>query len=264
MQGGKGWTLIEDPDTAPLVREAVRRVIAGEAANSVVADFNRRGIPAPIDSRRKEPQGTPWRAASMRRMLRSPALLGYAVHQGRTVAGDDGMPVRRGARLIPQHDFDRLQRAMDVLATGPLTRTQTPSLLLGVAFCGRCADPDDSASAARLYRGTRGTWKGPRIAQYTCARASRPAEYEGQCRAPSILAAPLDELAGGLFVMLSGDEEVTEQVWIAGEDHTEEEAQVRAALASVRAEYDRGAYSYPGGQADYDTRVDRLSARLAD
>jgi Recombinase len=89
----------------------------------------------------KPVQGDPWRRTALHGMLRSPALLGQAVHGGKPVTGDDGMPVTRGPALITQEEFDRLQFAL-TSATRAQTRAQTPSLLLGIAFCGSCGGPD--------------------------------------------------------------------------------------------------------------------------
>ena len=139
---GKGYTLVESPETLPVLREAIDRVLADEAVNSVIADFNRRGIASPQDSQRTQPEGQPWRAESLRRVLRNPAMLGHAVHKGKSVTGPDGMPVLRGLPLVTQSKFDQIQHALDQLARPgacPFSRTQTPSLLLGVAWCARCS-----------------------------------------------------------------------------------------------------------------------------
>jgi site-specific DNA recombinase len=262
--GGKGFTLIEDPETLPVLREAIDRVLAGEAVNAIIADFNRRGIASPQDSQRDKSAGQPWRAESLRRVLRNPAMLGHAVHKGKSVTGDDGMPVLRGLPLVTQSEYDRIQHALEKLArpgTGPYTRSQTPSLLLSVAYCLSCIGADGDAP---LHRGTRGTWnRGPRIPHYICARANRPAQYGDRCKARSILTEMLEPIASEAFLQLCGEAEQMDRIWDAGEDHSEELATVRAALANVRDEYDRGGYAYQGGQADYDTRTGRLSARLA-
>src|SRR5262245_49337040 len=46
---GEGWVLTDDPETAPVLWELVRRVIAGDSQNSVCLDFIARGIPTPRD-----------------------------------------------------------------------------------------------------------------------------------------------------------------------------------------------------------------------
>jgi hypothetical protein len=59
-----------------------------------------------------------------------------------------------------------------------------------------------------------------------------------------------------------GDLEVLEKVYIAGVDHGDEIAQLRRALEAARAEYDKGGYTYPGGDDDYEARAGRLRDRL--
>src|SRR5260370_29911998 len=111
--------------------EAIARGLVGESGTATVPDYNRRGIASPQDSQRKQPGGQPWRAESLRRVLRNPAMLGHAVHKGKSVTGPDGMPVLRGLPLVTQSEYEQIQHALDSLArpgTGPYTRTQTPSL----------------------------------------------------------------------------------------------------------------------------------------
>ena len=272
--GGKGWELTDDPGTAELLREAIRRVLAGEAVNAITADFNRRAIPSPRDVLRarrqrsgkagKPVQGDPWRRTALYGMLRSPVMLGQAVHGGKPVTGDDGMPVTRGPALITQEEFDRLQLAL-TSATRAQTRTQTPSLLLGVAFCGSCGGPDSEWVPEPLYRSERygRAGRSKLYGYYLCRASGRRVEYGDQCSARSIPAGWLDARAASSFLDMAGELEIMQRIWQPGEDHSEELAQVRSALGGVRAEFDRGAYGYPGGQDEYAARVDRLSARLS-
>lgn len=53
---------VEHPEQAEVIREAARRIAAGEACNSVATDFNRRRIPAPRAG---------WDAVRVRRLLRT-------------------------------------------------------------------------------------------------------------------------------------------------------------------------------------------------
>jgi site-specific DNA recombinase len=78
---GHGKRLAIDYEALPLVREVVDRVISGEAVNAVVADWNRRKLPSPVDRVRqrggKPARGSLWRNGNLLRIVRSPALLGY-------------------------------------------------------------------------------------------------------------------------------------------------------------------------------------------
>jgi DNA invertase Pin-like site-specific DNA recombinase len=48
---GNGWRLVHNPDTAPVMREIIDRVLAGESKLSIARDLNRREIPSPRELR---------------------------------------------------------------------------------------------------------------------------------------------------------------------------------------------------------------------
>lgn len=70
-------TLVVVPDEAKLIREAARRVIAGETASAVCSDFNARGYTTSTGGR--------WHIDTLRNMLVSPRLVGLRVHHGEVV-----------------------------------------------------------------------------------------------------------------------------------------------------------------------------------
>lgn len=76
---------VEHPEQAPLVREAARRVLAGEACNAIAADFNARGIPGP--------RGGRWDLTQIKRLCVMPSYAGLRQHQGQVVgkAGWEGI-----------------------------------------------------------------------------------------------------------------------------------------------------------------------------
>jgi site-specific DNA recombinase len=146
-----GWILIEHKPYADEARDIAQRIIAGESANSIVLDMNRRGVPTSRNAQRiiegKEPTDALWAASALLRYLRSPSLKGYVLNypkKGQTgkptiVYGRDGLPVRRTAIL----DDDTWQAVQDVIknagdgrATG--RRSNAATLLLGIAKCGEC------------------------------------------------------------------------------------------------------------------------------
>jgi site-specific DNA recombinase len=107
----KGWKLITDENgTAIVAREAARRVIAGESANAVVADFNRRGI--------KSADGHLWKALTLRRILRNTALM-------------------NGIVSVPE--WNQLQAALNERRHNQYVRTLgRDAITLDLVFCGRC------------------------------------------------------------------------------------------------------------------------------
>jgi site-specific DNA recombinase len=112
-----GWKLTTDEKgTAIVVREAARRVIAGESPNAVTADFNRRGV--------LSADGKLWKALSLRRILHKPVLL-----QG----------------ILTSAEWSQLQSALAERKRNKYVRTLgRDAITLDLVFCGRCG--------AKIYR----------------------------------------------------------------------------------------------------------------
>ncbi len=120
-------TVVEDE--AAHIREAARRVLAGESWRSVCADFNERNIPTST--------GREWSIQVMRRMLTSGRISGRREHHGEIVA-DAEWPA-----IIPPEDSDRL-RALRRRAAGSAPSGRTPRRYLltgGLLRCGLCDAP---------------------------------------------------------------------------------------------------------------------------
>jgi DNA invertase Pin-like site-specific DNA recombinase len=254
---GAGYVLAYDEEAAEIVREIVGRVIAGEAVNAIAADLTRRGYASPRDRTRilagREPWGDPWQPGSLRKVLANPAMLGYATHDKQAVTGDDGMPIMKGPPIVTESEWDRLQHALSV-ASRVKARTQTPSLLLGIAYCGKCGGP--------YYKWQKPNRHGKVYSYYRCRNSYRRHERPTPCDVLHFRCDDLDQMTADSFLGQVGDLEVLEKVYIAGVDHSDEIAQLRRAVESARAEYDKGGYDYPGGDDDYEARAGRLRDRL--
>jgi site-specific DNA recombinase len=116
---------IADEAQAAVVREAARRVVAGETPYAVAQDFNRRGIPTPRG-------GQKWDLIQVKRLCVNPGYVGKRVHQGRVVGDADWAPL-----LEESVHYQLVARLGD-----PKRRTQRSSavahLLSGIALCGVC------------------------------------------------------------------------------------------------------------------------------
>jgi site-specific DNA recombinase len=107
----RGWKLVINEDRAPTIREAVRRVTAGESVNAVVTDLNRRGI--------LSTDGKLWSATSMRNILRNRNLM------------DGG--------LLTGNEYGQLQAALKERSINRTVRTvDRDCLTLDLVFCGAC------------------------------------------------------------------------------------------------------------------------------
>jgi site-specific DNA recombinase len=116
---------VPDPVTSEVVKEAARRVLAGETPYAVAQDFDRRGIPTPRG-------GRGWDLTQVKRLCVNRGYAGKRVHQGRVV-GDASWP--------PLLD-EATHLALAAKLSDPRRRTQRDSavkhLLSGIAVCGVC------------------------------------------------------------------------------------------------------------------------------
>jgi Recombinase len=119
--------------TATTMREAARRVIAGESVNAVTADFNHRGV--------LSADGKLWKALTLRRILRQPVLL-----QG----------------ILTAAEFSQLQSALDERKHNKYVKTlDRDAITLDLMLCARCG--------AKIYRAT----EGPRVYGRCCNELKR-------------------------------------------------------------------------------------------
>ena len=125
---GRLLAQVEHPEQAAVVREAARRVVAGETPYAIAQDFNARGIPTP----RGGPRG--WDLTQVKRLVTRPAYVAQRVYGGRVV----------GKGEWPAILEERTYAACVARLSDPTRRTQRDSavrhLLSGIAVCGVCGD----------------------------------------------------------------------------------------------------------------------------
>lgn len=137
-----GYRIVRDPDTgesvdrvpdertAPIVREIIRRILAGDSLYSICKDFDARGIAGPRPDRDGNP--VKWNPITMRKIADSPTYAGLRVHKGIVTGPATWEP------LVSSEDHEAI---LTVLAD-PSRRTSPGSkpswLLAGIAVCGVC------------------------------------------------------------------------------------------------------------------------------
>jgi site-specific DNA recombinase len=218
---GPGQVLVPDPDTAPVAREAARRIIAGDSLNAVCAVFNDRGIPAP--------KGGRWRGDSLGYLLKSPALTGTTALGGTTVRGADGMPLQRAESLV---DAATAAALAQVLAgRAPVSRrVQKTSLLLGIAWCG------EPGCDAPLWK-----WQGGGHGYYRCSRTFRRKGGEAAPHKTRLIRFRyLEELAEEMFLQVAERAPVMRKAYDPGTDHAAELKQARQTMEEIEAEVANG------------------------
>ncbi len=112
---------------AVIVRECVRRFLAGESIRSICSDLNERGVPAA--------KGGPWSPQTLRRMLGSGRISGQREHKGEVVAAAEWAAIIEPAESaqirarLADPDRRTNKSARRYLLTGGLLR------------CGYCGEP---------------------------------------------------------------------------------------------------------------------------
>lgn len=191
---GGGWTLVLDPNTAPVVRRIAKEVTDGQAVLAVAAGLNDDGVPAP--------KGGKWRVKSIWQLITAKYLLGHATYERKTVRDRQGKPVLNAEPILTQQEWDELQKAVEARRNSP-SRTRSTSPLLGVALCMECGKPLHlrvHTKPSNVYR------------YYYCANR----------HGRSMSAEKVEELVFDTFLEEFGDCKVTQRVYIPAEDHQNE------------------------------------------
>lgn len=150
---------------AELIREAARRVLAGDSLRGICADWNRRAITTST--------GGPWRQQVLRRLLMSGRIAGWREHRGVLVA-EAVWPA-----IVERAIIDRLRaRLADPARRTSVADARRYLLSGGLLRCGMCLRP------------LRARPRVDHVRRYVCP--SGP--MFGGCGGIAILAEPLEDL----------------------------------------------------------------------
>ncbi len=155
-----GGRVLNERESA-LIREAATDIIAGIGTYTIARRWNAAGVTTST--------GRPWQGKVLGRMMQSPRLAGWRVHQGKIAVGRDGQPVRGqwepvldqatfdavGTALSPEESRSRVPRknARHYLMTGTLRCGVCGSIMYGNAAkypAYRCADNVHTVAASTV------------------------------------------------------------------------------------------------------------------
>ena len=114
-----------DEAKAAVVREAARRVVAGESLGRIAKDFDARNIPTPRG-------GPRWDGTQIKRLCINPGYIGKRVHQGKVTA-DALWPA-----ILDERTFYTCVSRLTDPARQTNAGRSARHLLSGVAVCGVC------------------------------------------------------------------------------------------------------------------------------
>ena len=122
------------PEEAAVLRELYQRVIGNESLRSLANDLNARGIRTTLADRPKkggkELYGGQWRSPVLGKLLRSPRLRGYRIHNGELHKGD-------WEPIFTEEEHLALLKVLDD-PTRLKAKKGRHYLLSGKVRCGRC------------------------------------------------------------------------------------------------------------------------------
>lgn len=244
------WRLVQDPVQVRVIREVVKRVLAGEGLHPITSDLTRRGLLTSKDrfaeSQGRDVEGYSWHVSPLRRALRAETLRGWAVTKGEVVRDAAGAPLVRADPVLDAGTWHRLQARLDATARKSNAR-QDQALLTGKIFCAVCSKP------MWVLRGS----SAGRADRYRC----RTANTVEPCGNRSITMSVADT---ALLTMLDQwwDRERTVRERTPGYDPTDELLDIEAELAEI-AELvgTRGYRKGDPGRAGVDARAEALMDR---
>jgi site-specific DNA recombinase len=140
------------------IREAVRRITAGDSLRGIVTDWEKRGITSQF--------GNLWRNSNLRRCLLSPRLIGMREYEGKLIKGD-------WEPIISVEEWEAVKAILEDPARYKYERGGVAKhLLSGMIYCGTCG--------VKLYprkiRGKRVYYCTPNAPKGGCGKISRAAE----------------------------------------------------------------------------------------
>lgn len=265
------YELEHDPVSAPVLRDIVRRVIAGKSTAGIAKDLDRRGVLSPRDHAAMRDTGEPrkhkdtgetlppqrWTDNTIRRMLANPVLLGHLTAGGKVVRDSEGNPVLRGEPLISRDDWNALQGAL-AASRKPKSRQAKDAVLSGVAFCSLCGE------LLHFH------WmvKPDRNQEYRYYRCSGRTRKDNDCKAGAPRAGVVERITEEILMSAVGDLEVMVRQFVPGNDAGAELADLEERMSALRADRaaglyrgDRGTAEYRATYADLEQRRDELSGQ---
>ncbi len=200
---------------AELIRKAAIDVLNGMSIHSIARRWNEQDV--------KTPTGGVWRQSTVRRLLVSPTIAGYRVHQRKIAVDANGDRVM--AQRPPILDMDTWEALcsfiLDPARTGAYTHPGgCKHLLSGLVRCGRCGTKMVASTNPR--RG--------QVLIYAC----KPASHNGGCGRMSVSGILLEELVTELVLRYLSDRHVAHEIqpWTGEADLTAATTRVSELMAA--------------------------------
>ncbi len=222
----------------------------------------------------KPPRARPWSVNSVIDGLTSPRTQGLKMtgrgKHAMVVLDSEGEPIRLGPPTFDADTWKQLQEAATLRKIGQRTPSKTANPMLGVGFCGCSGCPACEGKHSGVS-GSGETICGASLAQQVTRknlasgemrewRSYRCGRTPLNCNGMSVKADTADSALEAYFLTLWGEDEVTRQVFVPGEDHSAELEQANATIERLRMESDAGLLTTPDDVRQW---LERMKAQVA-
>jgi len=254
--GGKIDHVEIDPVAYAVLSSVVERLLADQTGKITVhteaVRLTRAGVPSPEDRRAqlygRELKGLQWWGPVLHRMLLSEAALGFLMHNGRPVVGNDGHPVRIAPELWSRAVRDALVKKL-AHKHSPIRAPKAERLLSTLGDCGNCG--------GRLYLG------GALPGRYGCTGRIRGILASQNCKpAPNMKVDDLDAAVTEWFLTRYGGLENMRQVYDPGTGYAGRITALQEDRARLRDDRAAGLYNDAEGAAYFRTNYARMTKEM--
>jgi DNA invertase Pin-like site-specific DNA recombinase len=252
-KAGKGYELEPDPEYVPILQRMVADTIAGKGPTAIADWLNAEGIPTSKDVLRirtdKPAEGLRWRYPSVIGILRSRAMCGLTEFDGEIVYADDGLPVRfTHDPIVSDHDWRKVQQALDGMARPVQVQRKDSPWLTGVTFCEAC----DSPLYSKRQRNRGKTYN------YMVCYGVR----QGECQSSKQFRRDTIEARIDAWFTEHGSYPFVDQRTIQGSDHADEIATVTDSIKDLAGKAELADVLKPKEAEDIRAKVAVLKTRL--
>ncbi|WP_433466832.1 recombinase family protein [Spirillospora sp. CA-128828] len=154
----------QDPREAKALRDARRRVLAGEKLTALAREWNEAGLLTPL--------GRLWTQSVIKAVLTSPRLAGYRIYRGEIAIGRDGKPVfvegQDPVFTVAEHEEIVAYLAGRSTSRANPAPGQRRFLLASLLRCGVCKGPMYGNVVAGYSKATK-TWEKRQRRVYRCS-----------------------------------------------------------------------------------------------
>lgn len=248
------------PDASREIWNVVERILTDTTGkitiSTEVARLSREGVLTPHDviavMYGREPSGKAWTYQSLKQILWSEAALGYLMHKGKPVLGEDGRPIQIAPAL-----WDRATREALIAKTKPKEREKAgPRAARGVklladaelAKCGSCGE-------RLIVNGLKG---------YGCTARVRGVITSQKCKpAPTMKRHLLDAKVTEWFLSEYGGGQVMKRKFIPGTSYATEIADLEVDRKRLREDRQAGLHDAPDDVAWFREQYKHMGEELA-